>query len=935
MEEERKMSQARELRRMQVFRKSSEATLREMKEFRKLSEARLREMEEDRRLSEARELKKMEVYRNLSEARLRKTEELRKFLGARPLREMEEFRKLSEARLRQMEEDRRLSQARQLRNMEEHRKLSEARLRVMEVYRKLSEARLRKMEEQRELSEARQLREMKENRNLSEARLREMEEFVFRSFKDSPRAMESWGSISEEKWKMKASDVKEGKGDKKTFDEEGKQYGGNGSKDDGGGAEADKTEMQGQEHYEQGSCDDDSSEQTSGTLEEDLSREILELQLKDREEPDKVAIFEGTVTSEGFQLDLNVGAIHLTFPPGTVAEPTGIIVYRWKNGACLPQLEEHEAIVSNVIEISAAGEVGVLKFNGEVKLVLSHSAAGLEGYQLVMKGLTDTEKNEWEEIARCEDIRQVSDIEDDYPCPKNISYFFPVVRAGITKCSTYAVISRLKLSPTYTITVSGGTFAHPDYPLVTITVPQNAVGNETRLPLQLKVQEVPQDVFQGRDIFAGPILRVLCSSRATFLEPLTIQLPVSLGGSVLNIPHDTVCRVRVFYLSSEKETREWVEISNELENPASFDGRVVKFKVRGFSRFTFLLDWTIHRFSAVASGIVRYLSSIVWNQPLVANFFAYFKPTQRLHFRDILFLICCPAHLRKEVEQEREREKITPCEASSQIKMIPERDKAFVFVSGGISPSCSQDLENIYLCLHNDTLSKAHLEVRLISSEEYCKVEFRNETETLLSTLKWKLSSPCIDNQEALDTVDERLVAVSSVREGEENSAVLPRDDVQLLESGSCDSEEIVLQWMQNLNLDKTCLEQPTPETTRMMRCFSAKAKILKRSDVVKHLRDIAPAGTTGPLLPGDLDVQNIPCEQIRELSINLSGGEEWKVVAERLGFTAPEIRYLDHRTRNPFEAALTHYIERNPMKVDDLYDILTECGMPVLADIL
>ena len=116
-------------------------------------------------------------------------------------------------------------------------------------------------------------------------------------------------------------------------------------------------------------------------------------------------------------------------------------------------------------------------------------------------------------------------------------------------------------------------------------------------------------------------------------------------------------------------------------------------------RFMFLLDWTIHRFSAVPSGILRYLSSIVWNQPLVANFFAYFKPTQRLHFRDILFLICCPAHLRKEVEEEREREKITPCEASSQIKMIPEHDKAFVFVSGGISPSCSQDLENIYLLL--------------------------------------------------------------------------------------------------------------------------------------------------------------------------------------------------------------------------------------------
>ena len=70
-------------------------------------------------------------------------------------------------------------------------------------------------------------------------------------------------------------------------------------------------------------------------------------------------------------------------------------------------------------------------------------------------------------------------------------------------------------------------------------------------------------------------------------------------------------------------------------------------------------------------------------------------------------------------------------------------------------------------------------------------------------------------------------------------------------------------------------------------------------------------------------------------LNASFTGGEDWKVVAERMGFTAPEIRYLDHRTRNPFEAALTHCIQMNPMKVDDLYDILTECGMPVLADIL
>ena len=43
-----------------------------------------------------------------------------------------------------------------------------------------------------------------------------------------------------------------------------------------------------------------------------------------------------------------------------------------------------------------------------MKLVLSHSAVDLEGYELAMKRLTDTEKNEWEEMAGCEDIRHVS-----------------------------------------------------------------------------------------------------------------------------------------------------------------------------------------------------------------------------------------------------------------------------------------------------------------------------------------------------------------------------------------------------------------------------------------------------------------------------------------------------------------------------------------------
>ena len=47
------------------------------------------------------------------------------------------------------------------------------------------------------------------------------------------------------------------------------------------------------------------------------------------------------------------------------------------------------------------------------------------------------------------------------------------------------------------------------------------------------------------------------------------------------------------------------------------------------------------------------------------------------------------------------------------------------------------------------------------------------------------------------------------------------------------------------------------------------------------------------------------------------------------------EIRFLDMRYRNPSEAVLTYAASYYGTNVDDLYDVLTECGMPVLADIL
>ena len=117
--------------------------------------------------------------------------------------------------------------------------------------------------------------------------------------------------------------------------------------------------------------------------------------------------FRGTVTSKGTHLDLKLGAVHLTFPPDAVSEPTFIVVHKWKSNACSPQLQEHEAIVSNVIEISTTNNEA-LQFKVGVKLFFSHCAPDLQGYELVIKRLINKETNDWEEVEGTVDARQLS-----------------------------------------------------------------------------------------------------------------------------------------------------------------------------------------------------------------------------------------------------------------------------------------------------------------------------------------------------------------------------------------------------------------------------------------------------------------------------------------------------------------------------------------------
>ncbi|XP_015748721.1 PREDICTED: uncharacterized protein LOC107328511 isoform X3 [Acropora digitifera] len=192
---------------------------------------------------------------------------------------------------------------------------------------------------------------------------------------------------------------------------------------------------------------------------------------------------------------------------------------------------------------------------------------------------------------------------------------------------------------------------------------------------------------------------------------------------------------------------------------------------------------------------------------------------------------------------------------------------------------------------------------------------------------------PSSREETTTDVISGRLLC--NRRETEDKTLTLPGNVAKSLVSPSCNPKEIVLQLKQNLHLDQTDLKQPTPETKKMIRCLAATAKGSNRIDVVKHLREITPAGTTGPLLPGKLDICDIPVKNLRDLTVDLTVRGRWKVVAERLGLRGSEIEFLDERYPNPSQATLEFVAHRYGLNVDDLYDLLTECEMPVLADIL
>lgn len=234
-------------------------------------------------------------------------------------------------------------------------------------------------------------------------------------------------------------------------------------------------------------------------------------------------------------------------------------------------------------------------------------------------------------------------------------------------------------------------------------------------------------------------------------------------------------------------------------------------------------------------------------------------------------------------------------------------------------------------------------ESELLSSPE--AVICRESVDAVKTRIKLKQFAPWLTHPDEKKTSGGACLLLPAVEahegEREDNALALPSAHalppaVQgTLLSPSCDATEVVIRFQKDLHLDQTSLESPKDETKIMIRCLAREAKFSNRLDVVKHLREVSPAGITGPLLPDNLDVQDVPFQQSRHLSVNLSGGDEWIIVAERLGLSPAEIRFLEKRSRNPFEEALMHCRNHQYLTVGELYDVLVESGYPAYADFL
>ncbi|XP_068737903.1 uncharacterized protein [Montipora capricornis] len=226
---------------------------------------------------------------------------------------------------------------------------------------------------------------------------------------------------------------------------------------------------------------------------------------------DSIVIFSGNVVKEGIRWDLKQVAVQVIFPPGAVSEDRTLTLLRRNPRACCPPLLHHEAIVSDVIELSAMDSLEILHFNKAVTIVIPHCASSLKGYEVVVKTLINSETNDWADIVETEDLRIPDDIKEDLADSADVpDFLFPVAISKITQPSTFAVVCRLR-SYRHTITSQESELVWPEFPLGRISFPQNVVRQDESFEVIVKVSGC------GAGVFASERTCLLCDDMMDFM----------------------------------------------------------------------------------------------------------------------------------------------------------------------------------------------------------------------------------------------------------------------------------------------------------------------------------------------------------------------------------------------------------------------------------
>lgn len=112
-----------------------------------------------------------------------------------------------------------------------------------------------------------------------------------------------------------------------------------------------------------------------------------------------------------------------------------------------------------------------------------------------------------------------------------------------------------------------------------------------------------------------------------------------------------------------------------------------------FTASSFLVVWC----SEKVHGFLRKLSSLFYYQPMRAYFFTQYCPSDDVSTEGTVYLTTCSAGERAGVIQELLNSKVPYSEITSRRYVVPEQDKAFVFVDGRIQPARMEDVEDFSL----------------------------------------------------------------------------------------------------------------------------------------------------------------------------------------------------------------------------------------------